>query len=149
MGSRVRTKLQEQFNTAADGGIGPLSMSEIRSRLTADLFFTDQMCIPGTSLLCNPATFKMLHEDVAFLVRLLSENKIVAILMHDTPSFSDLTERLVESGSAAFSTSGQPVSTVREAAKLLDQNLHNRQIVTVRRDKLEQARADTKYEARS
>ncbi len=60
-----------QFNTATAGGLRPLGVKEIRSRLTADLFFADQICIPGTSLLCNPATFKLFNDDMAFLVGLL------------------------------------------------------------------------------
>jgi hypothetical protein len=137
--------MSNQFNTAADAGIGPLRLNKIRSRLVADLFFADQMCIPGTSFLCNPATYKMLNEDVDFLVRLITDKRIAAILIDDTPSFTALTENLIDSGSAAFKTSGQSVSAVRDAARLLDQNLSKTQIITVKREDVEKARADTSF----
>ncbi len=132
-----------QFNTAAAGGLRPLGVKEIRSRLTADLFFADQICIPGTSLLCNPATFKLFNDDMAFLVGLLSENRLIPILPSDTCTFSALADKLADLDSSAIATSGQEISTVREVAALLDEHLTDNRIITVSSEDLDRAKTQT------
>src|SRR6266567_5860969 len=136
----IHRGMSNQFNTAANGGIGPLSTIHVRSRLIVDLLFADQICIPGTSLLCNPATLKMLAEEAAFFEGLLTDRKVVAILENDTASFADLADKLVAINSAALTTIGLPVSAARraarEAANYMDQALSASQILRVKEDDL-------------
>jgi hypothetical protein len=110
----------------------------------ADLFFADQISIPGTSFLCNPATFKLLREDTDFLLGLLSDGRIAPILPRETGSFAVLADRLVELGpsSSAIVTSGQEASAVQEAARLLDEYLVDKDIVTVSSAELDRAKTE-------
>ncbi|MCG5469462.1 hypothetical protein LADH09A_003377 [Micromonospora sp. LAH09] len=109
--------LSNQFNTAADAGIGPVREVQIRERLFLDLLFTEEIYVPATSLLCNPATRGLLLSPGAARI---ASRRIVPVLTSDTSTFTELADKLQAIRSAAIPTGGQSVADIRRAAADLD-----------------------------
>lgn len=108
------------FNThAGHPWHGPLPREEIRSQLIFQLFFSDTLLVPASTLICHPAMHWLVQTQPRFLEQLLVSRCIKPIITKGTQKYFDVYEHLKEYGSPAVDIAEND-STVQEVCNFLE-----------------------------
>ncbi|MBN1901595.1 hypothetical protein JW926_09765, partial [Candidatus Sumerlaeota bacterium] len=125
----MKTTTTNLFNTYADFGKGPLKAHAIQNRTLFDILFSDELLIPGTSLLCNPATDAFIKNNPDLLEGFLKSGKIHPIVTDKNKTFAELTGFLKSRNSVSLNV--QDIKITEKNAEFIDSCLDQKNLVII------------------